>query len=64
MIDREAGKGTFARVILVAPPRTLGELRKSLGATTAKLIHGELAKDLTPLDDRHLAPHLDDLLVL
>ena len=47
------------RIVLVAPPKALGQIRPSLSADTQAAITAELAKDLTnlPVDqiERHLA---------
>jgi protein required for attachment to host cells len=45
-LNREALAGAFEHVLIIADPRTLGELRKHFHASlTAKLV-GELGKDL------------------
>ena len=47
------------RIVLVAPPKALGQIRPSLSADTQAAITAEVAKDLTnfPIDqiERHLA---------
>jgi protein required for attachment to host cells len=47
------------RIVLVAPPKALGQIRPSLSADTKAAITAEVAKDLTsfPIDqiERHLA---------
>jgi protein required for attachment to host cells len=47
------------RIVLVAPPKALGQIRPSLSADTQAAITAEVAKDLTnfPVDqiERHLA---------
>lgn len=47
MLKRRALKGDFAKLIVVAPPRTLGELRKHYHKEVSDRLEGELAKDLT-----------------
>ena len=54
-LDRE---GAFDELILVAPPRALGELRAGLGGQLAGRIKGEINKDLTQLSVHELAAHL------
>lgn len=39
--------GAYDRLVLVAPPRTLGDLRAALDKPTQAIIAAELAKDLT-----------------
>lgn len=49
----KAHDGAFDRIVLVAPPKTLGELRDGLHKEVQDKVVGELAKDLTnhPLDE-------------
>src|SRR3546814_8025432 len=47
ILDQAGGSGAYERLILVAPPKTLGDLRTALSATTRKKITGELDKDIT-----------------
>ena len=64
MLDAESGKGAFDRLVLVAPPRTLGDLRGALAAATRAKVTGEIDKDLTHLTDHDLPGHLDKVVVL
>ncbi|WP_156679825.1 host attachment family protein [Sphingomonas profundi] len=52
LLKRRALGGDFEKLIVVAPPRTLGELRKHYHKEVSDRIEGELAKDLTshPVD--------------
>ena len=47
LLKRRALAHDFEQLIVVAPPRTLGELRKHYHGEVSKRIAGELAKDLT-----------------
>ena len=47
MLNKRAQAGGFEQLIVVAPPKTLGELRKHYGKDLTSKIVGELAKDLT-----------------
>jgi protein required for attachment to host cells len=51
-LNRRALAGSFDALVVVAPPATLGELRKHYHKETAKRLTGELAKDLAnqPVD--------------
>jgi len=51
-INRAAQAGDFGQLIIVAPPRTLGELRKHYSKQVEPMIAAEIAKDLTghPVD--------------
>ena len=56
-LDSERKREAFNRLILVAPPRFLGDLRKNLAEPVRKLMVAEIAKDLASLptseiDDR------------
>jgi protein required for attachment to host cells len=46
-LEDGAGHDEFDRLILVAPPRTLGELRATLGPCARGRLAGDLDKDLT-----------------
>ncbi|MCG8354447.1 MAG: host attachment protein [Kiloniellales bacterium] len=63
-LNKAAQGQAFDRLVLVAPPRTLGSLRAELGKTARARITGELAKDLTHEPRDRLAKHLADLVVL
>ena len=47
MLKRRAMAHEFDKLIVVAPPRTLGELRKHYHKEVTDRLAGELAKDLT-----------------
>ena len=47
MLKKRALKNEFEQLIIVAPPRTLGELRKHYHKEVQKRLAGEIAKDLT-----------------
>ena len=53
MLKRRALANDFEALIIVAPPKTLGELRKHYHKEVSDRLTGELAKDLTghPLPD-------------
>lgn len=62
IVDRMAGDSTYDRLVLVAPPSTLGELRAHLNKHTSGRVTGEVAKDLTKIPDHELRSHLEDVL--
>ncbi len=64
IIDRGARGKSFDRLVLVAPPKTLGDLRAALGSSSQSAIYGELAKDLTKVPIRDLPAHLRNVLVI
>jgi len=47
ILKKRALKNEFDQLIIVAPPRTLGELRKHYHKEVEKRLAGEIAKDLT-----------------
>lgn len=47
ILYRQAHKGKFEKIILVAPPNTLGELRDELHQEVASKVVGEIPKTLT-----------------
>jgi protein required for attachment to host cells len=58
-VNRAALDKQFDRLILAAPPRTLGILRKSLSSHAADRVIAELDKDLTKTSRDTLAAHID-----
>ncbi len=61
LLDEARARNAFHHLVLVAPPKTLGELRGKLDKHTLALIAGEIAKDLThhPIED--LPGYLDGI---
>lgn len=61
-LNRAAGRGQFERLILVAPPKVLGQLRPALSADAAATVVAEIGSDLTkhPVDaiESHIAKAL------
>lgn len=47
MLKQRALRNEFEKLIIIAPPKTLGELRKHYHKEVASRLAGELAKDLT-----------------
>jgi protein required for attachment to host cells len=52
---------TFKRLILTAPPRVLGALRKHLTPPLAKVLWGEIRADLVKADLDEIAAHIADM---
>ncbi len=63
-LDADAADGRFDRLVLVAPPATLGHIRAALKPATRKLVGAEINKDLTHLPVDELAPHLADAMAV
>jgi protein required for attachment to host cells len=53
ILYKQAHKGKFERIVLVAPPKTLGELRDEMHQEVAAKVVGEIPKTLTnhPMDE-------------
>jgi protein required for attachment to host cells len=58
-LEAEWQKGGAGRIVLVAGPKMLGELRKTMPKTLAAEITQEIAKDLSDIPDQALAAHLE-----
>lgn len=64
VLDAAAASKAFDRLILIAPPATLGDLRTELGDAARKLVSAELAKDLTRHAEQELPQHLSEVLAV
>ncbi len=51
-------KKSFARLVLIAPPKMLGEIKKHLSKPTLQSVIAELPKELTDCNGHTLAEHL------
>jgi protein required for attachment to host cells len=63
-LEKEAIADAYDRLILIAPPRALGDLRQFLSRPVKNRVHDEIAKDLTQLPNDRLANHLGDTINL
>jgi len=57
-LEMEAMAGAYDRLILIAPPRALGDLRPFLSKSVKNRVYDEIAKDLTHLPNDRLTDHL------
>jgi protein required for attachment to host cells len=57
-LDEEHGRDQFDRLVLIAPPRVLTELKEKLSTSMAKIVVSDLQKDLTKVPDHDLTEHL------
>ena len=57
-IEAEHGRDQFDRLVLIAPPRVLTELKQKLSKPMAKIVVNDLQKDLTKVPDHDLTEHL------
>lgn len=58
LLDRLAADGWAAHIVVAAPPKTLGEMRKHYGKAVEARLLGELHKDLTGFPVDEIAAHL------
>jgi protein required for attachment to host cells len=64
LLKKALDAGRYDRVVLVAAPATLGDLRASLDKTVLAVVHGELAKNLTQVPAHELPGHLGEVLAV
>ena len=63
-LNAAALKQSYDRLVLVAPPKTLGDLRQALNKEASAKVDGELSKDLTKVPDQELAGHLSAVIAV
>ena len=63
-MDRQLQDGAYDRLIVVAAPIALGDIRKAVSPGVRKSIMAELDKDLTNLPTDKLAAHLDGIIAV
>lgn len=57
-LDKARNEHRFDELVLVAPPKFLGALRKELGKEVEKMVADELPKDLSSFNARDLEAYL------
>lgn len=62
LLERGRQEGSFDRLYLVAQPRLLGLLRRTLGETTRKLVAGEVTRGLCDRSPETIRAHLPEFL--
>jgi protein required for attachment to host cells len=63
MLDKEAQRGRFDALAVVAPPHFLGLLRSRLSKKSEQLLRATLDRDLVHVRPEEIRPHLDSLFV-
>lgn len=53
----------FDRLVIVASPSLLGDLRKAMPDAVAKKVEHEIGKDLSHIPPAEIAKHLDDVII-
>lgn len=61
-LDEQAHANAFDRLVIVAPPKTLGDLRTAFSKEIAGMVYAELSKDLTKIPNDEIEKHLEDTL--
>jgi len=64
LVDKASHENAFDRLVVIAPPEALGEIRATLSDQTKKKIVHELHKDLTHLPLPELQKQLSELIPL
>lgn len=64
VLEKARARDAFDRLVLVAPPKTLGELRQELSKATHERVHGELNKDLTHMEPKELEKPLGEVMAV
>jgi protein required for attachment to host cells len=64
ILEKAATRQAFDRLVLVAPPQTLGDLRAALGRQARDRLSAELNKDLTQVGIHDLPPYLSAIMRL
>ena len=62
-LDHAATRHLFRKLVLVAPPAMMGELRKHLMAVVDRVTVVEVTKDLTHATPREMQSHLSEALL-
>lgn len=60
LLNQQATDGAFDQLLVIAAPRTLGELRKHWGKPLQAKLAGEIAKDLTGQSVDHIIKSIDN----
>jgi protein required for attachment to host cells len=63
-LERRYTDKSFDRFVLVAPPKTLGDLRSALSPALRAALHGEVAKDLVKTPQIEISDHLNDIALI
>jgi protein required for attachment to host cells len=63
-LDHAVGRGEYDRLVVAAPPRTLGDLRAEFSARVQAKLAGELNKDLTHFPAINLPEHFEAIVRL
>jgi protein required for attachment to host cells len=62
LLDEQKESRAFDRLIIVAPPQFLGDLRALMSQQLRQVVHAEIGKDLSKLPLHELQDHLAEVL--
>ena len=62
VLENAAHEGSFERLVLIAPPKALGDLRASLSKNVTRMVSAEIPKDLVNVPIHDLPERLQDML--
>lgn len=62
VLEDAANRGSFERLVLIAPPKALGDLRASLSKNVGRMVSAEIPKDLVNVSIHDLPERLQDVL--
>ncbi len=63
-LEDQLAKRAFDRLVLIAAPATLGDLRNAMPKALQDVIYAEVPKDLVKLPNTDLGSHLADILAI
>lgn len=63
-LDNRNAAGAFDRLVILAPPQALGDLRAALSDSVRAKVAAERAKDLTQVPNEDIPEHLEDILAV
>ncbi len=61
-LEKRLAEGRFERLVVVAPPPALGDLREALPKKVRAKVVGEVAQDLVKTPKTRIWPHLESVL--
>ncbi len=64
VLNAKQNSAKFARLVLIAAPRALGDLRKYLSDSVREMVHAEIAKDLTKTPNDKIGKHLEEVMLV
>ena len=59
IIEKANENAEFDELIIISPPKTLGDIREHLGKQTISKVTAEIPKDITKLSEHELVSYLE-----